>query len=123
MRFLNVLLFALDYLQNFTWRYPLVGNFTDSPCFAPAPPALRSWRTPGTVRALPARRYGSTLEADMAALSEDFDGGREAPCAPRTTPLHDFAIRLVRQLGVEEAVHVCRANHWDGVLDEIRAAR
>ncbi len=30
--------------------------------------------------------------------------------------LLEFAQRLVRELGLEDAVGVCRANHWDGIL-------
>ncbi len=59
----------------------------------------------------------------MAVLSDAFDGDRDAPSAPSATPLHDFARTLIKQLGFEEAVRLCRANHWDGVLKAIRATR
>ncbi len=33
--------------------------------------------------------------------------------------VHEFAASLVRTLGREEAVWVCRSNSWDGVLHVI----
>ncbi len=33
-----------------------------------------------------------------------------------TDHVHEFAASLVRTLGREEAVWVCRSNSWDGVL-------
>ena len=35
--------------------------------------------------------------------------------------LREFAQRLVRELGLEDAVGVCRANHWDGILRVIHS--
>ena len=36
------------------------------------------------------------------------------------TPTQALAASLIRQLGFDEAVRVCRSNHWDGVLRVIR---
>ena len=33
--------------------------------------------------------------------------------------VHEFAASLVRTLGREEAVWICRSNSWDGVLHVI----
>ena len=35
--------------------------------------------------------------------------------------VHEFAASLVKTLGREEAVWVCRSNSWDGVLQIIEA--
>ncbi len=36
------------------------------------------------------------------------------------TPTQALAASLIRQLGFDEAIRVCRSNHWDGVLRAIR---
>ncbi len=36
------------------------------------------------------------------------------------TPTQALAASLIRQLGFDEAIRVCRSNHWDGVLRVIR---
>ncbi len=40
--------------------------------------------------------------------------------ADGVTPTQALAASLIRQLGFDEAVRVCRSNHWDGVLRVIR---
>ncbi len=40
--------------------------------------------------------------------------------ADGVTPTQTLAAALFRQLGFDEAVCVCRSNHWDGVLRAIR---
>ncbi len=36
------------------------------------------------------------------------------------TPTQALAASLIRQLGFDEAIRVCRSTHWDGVLRAIR---
>ncbi len=40
--------------------------------------------------------------------------------ADGVTPTQMLAAELIKQLGFDDAVRVCRSNHWDGILRAIR---
>ena len=48
-----------------------------------------------------------------------FDDNAAVISRPNTT--QDLAASLLKELGLEEAIRVCKANYWDGVLRVLSA--
>ncbi len=48
-----------------------------------------------------------------------FDDNAAVISRPNT--IHSLAASLVKELGLEDAIRVCKANYWDGVLRVLSA--